>query len=332
MQLIFLGTSAGVPTKERNVSGAALRCSLSGRWVLIDCGEGTQHQILHCPLSFKDLDAICITHVHGDHCYGLPGILASASMAGRKEPLKVIAPKGIQEMLAALMQYTDMYMGYDVEFIATESLLSESLPVLFDVDCIRLSHRVPSYAYRFIEAGVPEKLDVQKLERRGIPRGPLWGQLQQQGYVDVEGEGERVLKKDFILPPQNPRQIIVAGDNDSPCLLAEACKYADVLVHEATYTQEISDKVGPAPMHSSALQVAKMADSVGLKNLVLTHFSARYRKDPQMHGVNDKLCSIKEIQDEAQAAYSGELFLANDLDHYELSKGRALKYLKNYGQ
>ncbi|WP_444997439.1 MBL fold metallo-hydrolase [Aliikangiella sp. IMCC44359] len=102
MELIFLGTSSGVPTKNRNVSGLAIKMQKNKHWYLVDCGEATQHQILHTKLSIKYLEAIFITHVHGDHCYGLPGLLASMSMAGKTEMLTIVAPKNIEKMILCI--------------------------------------------------------------------------------------------------------------------------------------------------------------------------------------------------------------------------------------
>lgn len=312
------------------MTGLGIRDTRSGAWVLIDCGEATQHQLLKCPLSLLNLQAICITHVHGDHCYGLPGVLASASMCGRKSPLTIVAPYGIQEMIQALMQYTDMHMSYELQFVASESLVDNPLTKVYQLDCIELSHRVPSYAYRFQDTFVSENLNSEKLLSDGLPRGALWGQLKQQGLVEYDG---KTFHKDEYLHQSNePTRVIVAGDNDRPDLLLQACKHVDLLVHEATYTQDIADKVGPGPMHSSALQVAQMAKQANLKNLILTHFSARYRSKVLEGEVSSGLRSIDDIRQEAQSLYEGNLFLANDFDVFSLDQNKTLHWVKRYGQ
>lgn len=117
MDLIFLGTSSGTPTKQRNVTGLALAADSGKAWYLVDCGEATQHQLLHTPLSLNGLRAIFITHVHGDHCYGLPGLLASAAMAGRKDPLPIVAPKGIEAWIRATLELTAVFLPFALEFI-----------------------------------------------------------------------------------------------------------------------------------------------------------------------------------------------------------------------
>ena len=114
----FLGTSSGTPTKQRNVSGLALQESKGRGWYLIDCGEATQHQLLHTKLSLNTLKGIFITHVHGDHCYGLPGLLGSAGMTGRTEPLTIVAPAGIREWIEATQRFTEFHLSFELNFVS----------------------------------------------------------------------------------------------------------------------------------------------------------------------------------------------------------------------
>lgn len=311
MELLFLGTSSGTPTKARNVTALALIEDQSSAWSLVDCGEGTQHQLLRTPLSVRDLQAIFITHVHGDHCYGLPGLLASAGMGGRQAPLTIVAPQGIEAWLHATQALTQLHLPFAVEFIATESMHGVQVGGLA-VDTIELSHRVPSYAYAFTETRVEPVLDTRKLEREGVPQGPLWGRLKKG--QDVEHAGRRLQHADYLSHPHPPRKIIVGGDNDRPELLAEASRGCQVLVHEATYTADVAAKVGPAVGHSCAQRVAAFAQSAGLPNLVLTHFSARYQSGAQAGP------SIEDIRTEAARVYRGQLHLAEDFARYRLDR------------
>jgi ribonuclease Z len=310
MNLLFLGTSAGVPTKTRNVSGIALRESKGKGWYLVDCGEGTQHQVLHTRLSFHSLKAILITHVHGDHCYGLPGILASAAMGGRTAPLTLVAPKGIQTWLEATCEVTQLCLPFALEFICADDLPSIEFENMA-VETCALSHRVPCYAYTFTERNVEAALDVDKLDRQGIPRGPLWGQLKQG--VDITFEGKPLRSQDYLLFKHAPRKVVIAGDNDRPELLAQACAGAQVLVHEATYTEAMAEKAGEVG-HSYGKQVAAFAEQVGLPHLVLTHFSPRYPL------ISHTTPSIEGIRKEAQSVYSGTLYMARDFSEYSLDK------------
>lgn len=319
MEILFLGTSSGTATKTRNVSGVALRSLQFGHWYLVDCGEGTQHRIMHTSLSPITLRAIFITHVHGDHCYGLPGLLASAGLLNRTEELIVVGPAPLRDYLEATFESTELRLPYPLGFVAVENLRVADVLPDYDVRITPLSHRVPSYAYSFTEKTVERKLDADRLKREAVPRGPLWGQMQQGHDVQLPG-GRVLLARDYLLPPRKPRKIIIGGDNDTPELLAGEAVDADVLVHEATYTEEILEKVGPGPQHSSALRVARFAASAKVPNLVLTHFSPRYQQEGGS-------LSMAGMEAEARSAYAGRLFLADDLDRYALDRQGVLTHV-----
>ncbi len=315
MELQFLGTSSGSPTKSRNVSGLALRKAGAKPWILIDCGEGTQHRLLHTSLSLNRLQAICITHVHGDHCYGLPGLLASAAMSGRSAPLTIIGPAALWDWVKATQEATHLTLCYPLHFIDVAALAERQERVAvegFSITALQLSHRVPSFAYEFVETGLPRKLDVDKLKADKIESGPQWGQLQRGEQVTL-ADGRVIDGRDYLLALSAPRKVIICGDNDSPALLAERVGSAQVLVHEATFTQAIANRLGAGPQHSSAMSIAQFATEAFVPNLILTHFSPRYKDG----GVG---MSIRDIEQEAKAHYHGNLFLARDLEVFHLNR------------
>ena len=333
-ELTFLGTSAGMPTKHRNVSGLAVECvnpylggdkqrSQKNRpWVLIDCGEGTQHQLLHTALSVRKLSVICITHVHGDHCYGLPGLLASMAMHGRTEPLILIAPKPIGKLLDTVSLTTELYFPFAVKFVAIEDLLASGGPYQIEfspnhhlaIDITELSHRTSSYAFSLTQTLKRRKLDTQKLIEAGVPAGKVWGQLQRGENVSLD-DGQVLTSDDFVNIQQTRCKLVVAGDNDTPDLLTDTVQAATALVHEATFTHDVLEKIlakpdGFNPQHTTAKQIAEFAENTQLPTLILTHFSARYQPfDYETAGV----ANMADIRREAEKSYHGNLILAKDL-------------------
>lgn len=308
LRFIFLGTSSGVPTLSRNVSGLAIKSILSKQWILVDAGEGTQHRLQHTNLSLHDLGVICITHAHGDHCYGLPGLLASAGMNKRQAPLLLIAPKQVHDWVRATITLTDLHLSYDIQYIEN-SHITAPLEILLGVTVQShpLHHRVASHAFSIVAQHTQRKLNAERLKTLGIPRGALWGQLQQG--QDIIFNGQPIYSNDVVMLSTQQVCAVIAGDNDQPELLADICCQADVLIHEATYTQATLNKVGSSPMHSSAQMTAGFAQTVHVPNLILTHFSPRYHHTD----------GLQPLWDEARSHYQGTLFLASDLDEYVLT-------------
>jgi len=316
MQLTFLGTSSGTPTKSRNVSAIAIKSENSKAWSLVDCGEGTQHRILNTNLSLNHLETICITHVHGDHCFGLPGLLASASLMGRTEPLTLIGPAGIDQYIKTAQLISETILNYEINFIEVSEFSGQYKTRDFSICAATLSHRVPSYAYVFEEANLEKNLNIVKLKTDGVVAGPVWGQLQKNQDVELE-DGRFLRASDYLLTPRKARKIIIAGDNDKPGLLEPYADGLDVLVHEATFTQDVYARVGQHTGHSTASSVAKFAQKISLSNLILTHFSARYSNFGESPVITD-------ISDEASKEYNGVLFLAEDLEVFILNKDGVL--------
>ena len=282
------------------------------------------------------LALICITHVHGDHCYGLPGLLASMAMSGRKHPLTVIAPQAIADYLAAVQATTALMISFDIHFIAIENRAQGDSyqPVTLDltddhqlqIDVIALSHRIPSHAFKFTQQLSKKTLLTEKLTELNVVDKRLWGKLKYG--IDVNLDDNTLLKSaDFITTTLHKAVLIVAGDNDSPELLADDISDTDVLVHEATYTQAIADKRKLAPnyfdpMHSTAKQVAEFAQLSQLKNLILTHFSARFQPFDKP---SSKTLNMSDIRAEVATSYQGNFWLAQDFDEFEIDHGNVKK-------
>ena len=323
MNIQLLGTSSGTPTNTRNVSATAVWAGQAKRWYLVDCGEGTQYQLLKCSLSSANLKAVFITHVHGDHCFGLPGLISSMQLQGRTEPLQVFGPAGVREIVETALTYSQAYMAFDIHYHLVDGSKTVYCDDSFAVQSCTLSHRVPSYAYCFEEVNLQARLRVDRLEQDGIPKGPLWGRIQRGEVITLEN-GARIEPAQYLDNSRTPRIGVIAGDNDRPECLDQFTRPIDVLVHEATFTEAVLQHVGPKSQHSSSHRVAHYAQERGIPNLVLTHFSARFGDS------EGSAQSIALVEAEARAAYQGRLYLARDFDHYYLDSVHCLQKLNTH--
>jgi ribonuclease Z len=314
MELTFLGTSAGVPTRSRNVSGLALRTG-SG-WDLFDCGEATQHRLLRTSLSIPKLRRIFISHLHGDHCFGLFGLIGSRSIAGTTAPLTIFGPAGLSSMIDTVISTSRTHVPFAMDVV---ELGPDGGRVVdtddLTIDAVPLAHRVTSYAWSWREADRPGRFDADAARAAGVPEGPMFGRLQRGEAVDLD-DGRRVSPEQFTGPRRTGRRIVVAGDNRDPAALFERTDGADVAVHEATYTEPVLAQLGDDRGHSTAARVALAAQRTGVRNLLLTHFSSRYadRGDGP---------TIDDVRREAREHFAGGLHLAADLDRIEVSSDGA---------
>jgi ribonuclease Z len=306
MEIFFFGTGAAAPSRSRNVSGAGIRMSQKKSWYLIDCGEGTQHQILRSVMSPMDIAAIFITHAHGDHWFGLPGLLSSMSLNGREKPLQIIAPACIRDTIQAIEKLTPTHFRFEIQWTAIEDLSASVELEDTSVQVIPVSHEVPTWAFQFTEKNIERRLLPEKLIEAGIPSGPVWGEIQKGREVTLES-GKILDPEPFLSEPRPARKVIIAGDNDNPDTLLEAASQADLLVHEATFTQKDFEALPIKRSHSTAEQVGKMAQRAGLKHLILTHFSSRYANTKEGNRPY-----IEEIREAAEQHYNGYLYLAED--------------------
>lgn len=275
MQLEFLGTGAGSPSKQRNVTSIALKLleELNEIW-LFDAGEATQHQILHTTIRPRKVTKIFITHLHGDHIFGLPGFLSSRSFQGGNEPLTIYGPVGIKKFVMTALQVSESRLSYPLKFVEidhSQELFNERG---FKVTTMSLDHKIACYGYRIEEADHPGELQVDKLRQDNIPSGPIYGQLKAGKTVKLD-DGRVIDGKNYIGKPQPGRIIAILGDTrQTPNAVVLAHK-ADVLVHESTFAKNEA-KMAHNYYHSTSLQAAEVAKQAGVKKLLLTHISARY--------------------------------------------------------
>ncbi|MEN2766055.1 ribonuclease Z [Ornithinibacillus xuwenensis] len=275
MELYFLGTGSGVPSKERNVSAIALMLLQEANSVwLFDCGEATQHQILHTSIKPRKITKIFITHMHGDHIFGLPGLLSSRSFQGGTDELTIYGPTGVKEYVQTSLKLSGTHLTYPLSFVEfTEGKIYEDDK--FTVFCKQLEHGIPSYGFRIEEKSKPGELQVDKLMEIGIKPGPIYQQIKENEVTIVEGERE-IRRKDFIGPDKKGRSIAILGDTRATEVNEDFVRSVDLLVHEATFDKEKED-LASAYYHSTTVQAASLAKNAGVKQLVLTHISSRYQ-------------------------------------------------------
>ncbi|MCS1350526.1 ribonuclease Z [Mechercharimyces sp. CAU 1602] len=277
MELTFLGTGAGIPAKERNVSALALRMpEYEGQTWLFDCGEATQHQILHTSLKLSKINRIFITHLHGDHIFGLPGVLGSRSFQGATSPLTLYGPAGIRKFVEAALQTSQTYLRYPLNIIQYDEETEWELDS-FHIRAQKLEHGLLSYGFRIEEHDQPGKLDVQRLKELEVPPGPLYSQLKRGESVRLPN-GRLLCSESVVGPAKKGRVLAIFGDTRPTETAATLAHSADVLVHEATFGMT---EVNTAYQHyhTTAQQAALFAKGCQVKRLLLTHISPRYQED-----------------------------------------------------
>ncbi|TVQ19700.1 MAG: ribonuclease Z [Leptolyngbya sp. DLM2.Bin15] len=273
MQLTFLGTSSGIPTRSRNVSSIALRLPQRAEVWLFDCGEGTQHQILRSDIRVSQITRIFVTHMHGDHIYGLMGLLASCGLAGNPSRIDIYGPPKLDDYLRACGRYSQTHFSYPVKVhTVTPGILYEDDE--FVVSCEALTHRVPAFGYRVAEKDRAGRFNVDRATALGIPSGPLYGKLKRGEWVTLP-DGRQINGADLCGPTEMGRKFVYCTDTiycDNAVTLAQD---ADVLVHEATFSHHDAE-MAYQRLHSTSTMAAQVALSAKAQQLVMTHFSPRY--------------------------------------------------------
>jgi len=300
LSLFFAGTAGSVPSARRGLPAVLVR--RGGDRILFDCGEGTQRQLLRS-VGLLDLDTIFITHFHADHWLGLPGILKSFALRERSEPLTVYGPRGLKELMG-VMRIVYGRLPYPFELVELEPAQSVRRDD-YMVAAIPVRHKGDSVlGYALVEDSRPGHLDPQLAQQLGVTPGPDFGRLQR-------GETVNGVKPEQVMgPTREGRKIVLSGDT-APCeALAIAAHQADVLVHEATFCEEETERAR-LTLHSTARQAAKLASEAEVRLLVLTHVSSRYAGG--------------ELRDEARAVFAATE-AARDFDTVDVpfpERGRA---------
>jgi ribonuclease Z len=294
LRLTFLGTSAAQPTIQRNLTALAVR--RERELFLVDCGEGTQRQMIRFGTGF-DVDAIFFTHFHADHYLGAIGFLRTLSMLGRVGPLDVYGPRPARRLLDVMLFTGTERLAFDVrihEVAPGDRIRRDGC----EMHAFETDHRTPSVGWALVEDARPGRFHPEKAHALGVPKGPLFGALQHGREVTLE-DGRVVRPEDVVETPRRGRRVVVSGDT-RPCRgTVEAARGADVLVHDSTFG-DAEQARAEETMHSTAREAARVAREAGVHRLVLTHLSTRYDRE------------FSVLAEQARAEYGGALDVAAD--------------------
>jgi ribonuclease Z len=304
-EIIPLGTGSAVPTPGRSFSAVALVRPEAA--LLFDCGEGAQVRLMESRVRFSRLRAIFITHLHGDHLFGLPGLLSTMSLLQRADPIRIVGPAGLRDVLEAMPGLGPGETSYEIEY---HELVEQDrrIPV-FEAHAYRVlarsvDHGVPAYGYRYEEATTPGNLDVRRARALGVDHYEDFRRLKAGESVEVEG-GHRVDPAD-VVGASTPGGVFAYAGDTRPCEgVVDLAKSADILYHEATFAAELAQRAGETG-HSTTLEAAQVARKSGARRLLLSHFSARY---------ND----VEALMKEARSVFPGSE-MAIELEQYPLQQ------------
>ncbi len=283
MEITFLGTSAGIPTKDRNTT--AIHLKFLGNSLLFDCGEGTQRQMMKAGLSIQKISHIFISHIHADHLLGLAGLIQTMGFNSRTKELHIYAPKEARKYVNFFKKWDYLNLGYEIKFHSLkQGTILETQE--FKIKAVELKHGIPCYGFVF-EEKVEVNLDKKKLKKYGLKESPLLKELKKKGKIKFKGK--TVYLKDVSTQRRKPKKISIIMDTKPFEKLAEEVKESDVFICEATHMDELKQKSHEYG-HMTAKDAATTAKKAGVKKLIITHFSSRYK-------------DAKELQKEAKKIF-----------------------------
>jgi len=293
MKLVFLGTSAAQPTERRGLSCICL--VKEGEILMFDAGESAQISYMKSGLGWNKKMKIFVTHLHGDHCVGILGLLQTMSMQNRTEILEIFGPSGIDEFIAANIKVLNFGLSFPIliNIIKDEEIIEEEN---FSIRICKANHSITAYSYLFEEKDKPGRFNVKKAKELRIPEGELWNRLQNGNQIEING---RVIKSEEVLGEKRPgKKVGISGDTMPTEKLEKFFTGCDYLVFDSTFLNEEKQRARDT-CHSTAKQAATLGKNARVKNLILTHFSARY-KDEKGHldeagKIHDSVITAKDL-------------------------------------
>jgi ribonuclease Z len=299
LDLIILGSSAATPTRERNLSSIAIR--YRNQIILFDCGEDFQRRFVEAGLKFNKQLTIFVSHFHGDHIIGLPGFLFRLSLNHRTAPLTVFGPQNLFLYLYTHKKILGLKANYPIKIVEIDHKTSEIIEfeglesdapirkskirnkIIFDTKYFsmkfaQVDHSVITYAYAFIEKPRLGKFNPEKVRDLGIPESSLWRKLQEGEIIEYNGKKINPIKEGIVGPKRPGRKITYSGDLSPTQSLIDLGKNSDILIHEATFAEELAD-LAKEKKHSTSIEAAMDAKEMNARQLILTHISTRYQDD-----------------------------------------------------
>lgn len=295
LRVTFLGTGGAVPSVERNPS--AVLINREGDRLLFDCAEGTQRQMMRYGTGFG-LTRIFLTHLHGDHVYGLPGLFETLDFNDRDEPLGVVVPAGMGDALRTFLSALDSFPQFPVNIIevGTNEVVYEGED--YEVRTFPADHRTRAIGYALIEDDRKGKFDREKAEELGVPVGPKFSTLHEGEPVEL-ADGRVIQPEQVVGPPRPGRRIVYTGDTRPTDMAADIAADADLLIHDSTFAADHAERATQTG-HSTAREAGRVAAKAGVKRLALVHLSSRYGHNTQAH------------YEQAQAVFDGEVLVPDD--------------------
>lgn len=274
LRVIFLGTAGSVPTPKRSLPAIAIR--RKGEIIMFDCGEGVQRQMLLAGLGFHRKMKIFVTHMHGDHVLGLPGLLQTMSLLRRERKLEVFGPPGIKAFVNAIQRTVQFVLTFPVEVVEVKEGGVACEENDYEVRAVWADHVIPSLAYALVEKPRPGRFHPERARALGVPEGPFWSKLQHGEAVRLPDR--RIVSPEQVVgPPRRGRKVVYTGDTRPFEDLVSFAENAELLIHDATFDDELAERA-LEDGHSTPGQAAETAKRAQVKKLVLTHVSARYKR------------------------------------------------------
>jgi ribonuclease Z len=273
LSITFLGTSASIPTIDRNVAGLAVQ--REGETILFDCGEGSQRQMMRYGVGFSFRE-IFFTHYHADHMLGVTGLLRTLGLQDRSAPVMLYGPKGAQRVLGAAITLGIERNKFPVEILEVkpgDRLARDE----YDIVVFETDHRADTVGFALVEHTRLGRFNPARARELGIPEGPLWGDLHRGKPITLPN-GQTIGPSDLVGAPRRGRALVYTGDTRPHLAVIEAARGADLLVHEATFGGDEQDRAKETG-HSTAAEAARVAVEAGVRRLALTHISSRYNRD-----------------------------------------------------